>query len=135
MMATHPIMFDDDDPVLARVREIALAFPDAREKISHGRPAFFTQKVFAYYSGSVKVEGEWLQHPQSVVVQADTAEREVLRRMPGAYVPAYLGVSGWTGLDLRQDSDWTLVRELVEDSYRLTAPAKLVALLDKPGAG
>ena len=128
-MATHPIMFDDSDPLLERVREIALAFPEAREKVSHGRPAFFTQKVFAYYSGSVKVEGEWVQHPQSVVVQADPAEREVLRRMPGAYVPAYLGVGGWTGLDLQEGSDWGLVRELVEDSYRLTAPAKLVALL------
>jgi predicted DNA-binding protein (MmcQ/YjbR family) len=128
-------MFDDSDPLLERVREIALAFPEAREKVSHGRPAFFTQKVFAYYSGSVKVEGEWVQHPQSVVVQADPAEREALRRMPGAYVPAYLGVAGWTGLDLRQRSDWKLVRELIEDSYRVTAPSRLVALLDKPGAG
>ena len=134
-MATHPIMFDDSDPLLERVREIALAFPEARERVSHGRPAFFTQKVFAYYSGSVKVEGEWVQHPQSVVVQADPAEREVLRRMPDAYVPAYLGGAGWTGLDLRQRSDWKLVRELIEDSYRVTAPSRLVALLDKPGAG
>jgi predicted DNA-binding protein (MmcQ/YjbR family) len=133
-MASHPIMFDEYDPLLERVRELALAFPEAQQKISHGRPAFFTQKVFAYYSGSLKVDGEWVQHPQSIVVQADTAEREVLRRMPGAYVPAYLGVAGWTGLDLRPRSDWTLVRELVEDSYRATASARLVRLLDRPGA-
>lgn len=135
MMVTHPIMFDEDDPLLARVREIALALPEAQEKISHGRPAFFTQKVFAYYSGSLKVDGEWVQHPQSVVVQADTGEREVLRRMPGAYVPAYLGVAGWTGLDLNAGTDWTLVRELIEESYRTTAPARLVAVLDEPGFG
>ena len=135
MMVTHPTMFDEDDPLLERVREIALALPEAEEKISHGRPAFFTQKVFAYYSGSLKVDGDWVQHPQSVVVQAGAGEREVLRRMPGAFVPAYLGVAGWTGLDLQPGTDWTLVRELIEESYRVTAPARLVALLDEPGPG
>ena len=34
----HPIMFDDSDPLLARLRRICLALPDAAEKISHGRP-------------------------------------------------------------------------------------------------
>jgi predicted DNA-binding protein (MmcQ/YjbR family) len=131
---THPIMFDQEDLLLARVREIALALPGAEEKVSHGRAAFFTQKVFTYYSGSLRVDGEWVQHPQSVVVQADTGEREVLRRMPGAYVPAYLGVAGWTGLDLGPHTDWAEVRELIEESYRVTAPARLVALLDQPGS-
>jgi hypothetical protein len=57
-------MFDDDDPVLARLRTMALHLPGAAEKVSHGRPAFHTVKVFAYYGGSVKVDGEWVQHPQ-----------------------------------------------------------------------
>ena len=48
----HPLMFDDADPLLARVREIALALPEAAEKITHGRPTFFTTKVFAYFGGS-----------------------------------------------------------------------------------
>ena len=30
----HPLMFDDADPLLARVREIALALPEAAEKIT-----------------------------------------------------------------------------------------------------
>ena len=50
----HPIMFRDDDPRLAEVRKIALSFPDAFEKVSHGRPAFFVSKMFAMYGGSVK---------------------------------------------------------------------------------
>lgn len=126
----HELMFDEDDPILARVSGIALALPEAQLKISHGRPAFFTGKVFAYYGGSLKVDGEWVQHPQSAVVRADTAEREALRQRPGTYVPAYLGVSGWTGVDLTPDSDWTEVAELIEESYRMTAPARLVRLLD-----
>lgn len=129
----HQIMFDEDDPFLKQLRAIASAFPEAQEKISHGRPAFFTQKVFVYYSGSVKVEGEWVQHPQSLMVQADHGEREVLRQSPGSFVPAYLDVAGWTGLDLDDETDWRLVAELVEDSYRMTAPTRLVSLLSEHG--
>ena len=130
----HELMFDERDPLLARIRMLASRLPEAREKVSHGRPAFFTQKVFAYYGGSVKVDGAWVQHPQSIVVQADSSEREVLRRMPGSYLPAYLGVSGWTGLDLGLGTDWTEVGELVEESYRMPAPIRLVRLLDEAGS-
>ena len=56
-------MFDEDDRFLARVRDVALAFPTPAEKVSHGRAAFFTKKVFASYGGSLKVDGDWLQHP------------------------------------------------------------------------
>ena len=54
----HPIMFDDVDPMLLRVRHLALGFPGGAEKVSHGRPAFFTKKVFAYYGCSVRVDGD-----------------------------------------------------------------------------
>ncbi|MGX1770399.1 hypothetical protein ACWIE7_19215 [Dietzia sp. NPDC055343] len=50
----HPIMFDADDPLLARLRGICMEFPDAAEKISHGRVVWFTTKVFAVYGGKVK---------------------------------------------------------------------------------
>ena len=93
-------MFSDDDPVLARVRRAALALPGAAEKISHGRPAFFTSKVFAYYGGSVKVDGVYVQHPQSVMVRLDAEDHAVLLAEPRSFVPAYLGASGWLGLDL-----------------------------------
>ncbi len=123
-------MFDDDDPVLARVRDIALAFPGADEKVSHGRPAFFTTKVFAYYGGSHKVDGEWVQHPQSVMIKPDADDRLALLDHPRVWVPAYLGPSGWLGFDLGDDTDWTEVAELVDASYRLTAGKRLISELD-----
>jgi hypothetical protein len=123
-------MFDDDDPVLALVRELAATFPGADEKVSHGRPAFFTTKVFAYYGGSLKVDGEWVQHPQSIVVQPDPADRLALLQDRRAFVPAYLGPSGWIGLDLDEDGDWGEVAELLDASFRLTAPRRLVGELD-----
>lgn len=127
---SHPQMFDDDDPVLARVREIAATFPGSDEKVSHGRPAFFTKKVFAYYGGSLKVDGEWVQHPHSVVVLPDPDDRPALLDDERVYVPAYLGPSGWVGMDLDDRTGWDEVAELLDASYRRTAPPKLVRDLD-----
>lgn len=126
----HPLMFDEDDPVLARVRRIALALPGADEKVSHGRPAFFTTKVFGYYGGSIKVDGAYEQHSQSIVVLPDAEEARALLEEERCYRPAYLAPSGWVGVDLDAASDWDEVAELVESSYRNTAGSRLVAQLD-----
>lgn len=127
----HPLMFDEDDPVLRRVREIALALPGADEKVSHGHPAFFTTKVFAYYGGSLKVDGAWEQHERSLVVLPDDEEARALLEEARCYRPAYLGPSGWVGVDLDDGTDWDEVAELVEGSYRITAGARRVAELDR----
>ena len=76
-MAPHPPMFDEDDPYLRRVRELAQALPGADMKVSHGRPAFFTKKVFAYYGGSLKVDGDWVQHEHSLTILPDPDDRRV----------------------------------------------------------
>jgi hypothetical protein len=124
-------MYDPDDPLLARVREIALALPGSDEKESHGRPAFYTRKVFAYYGGSVKVDGVWEQHDRAVVFLPDPGERPALEADGRFWVPAYLGPSGWLGLDLEPRSDFDEVAELIEESYRATAPKRLTAQLDE----
>jgi predicted DNA-binding protein (MmcQ/YjbR family) len=129
-VAAHPKMFTDDDPFLIRLRELALAFPDAAEKVSHGRPTFFTTKVFAYYGGSIKVDGEYVRHGRSVLVLPDPDERRALLEDPRCYHPAYLGPSGWVGLDLDDGTDWDEVRELLDTSYRRTAGVRRVQRLD-----
>jgi hypothetical protein len=123
-------MYDPNDPLLARVREIALALPGSDEKESHGRPAFYTRKVFAYYGGSVRVDGVWEQHDQAVVFLPDPAERPALEAEPRFWVPAYLGPSGWLGLDLKAGSDFVEVAELIEESYRATALKRLILELE-----
>lgn len=123
-------MFDADDPLLARVREFALALPGAGEKVTHGRPAFYTTKVFGYYGGSIKVGGEYVQHPSSLVIHPDEVERRSLLEESRCYLPAYLGSGGWVGIDLGDAPDWVEVAELLELSYRDTAGRRLVAQLD-----
>lgn len=124
-------MYDPDDPLLARVRDIALSYPGADEKESHGRPAFYTRKVFAYYGGSIKADGEWVQHDRAIVFLPDPLERPALEADTRFWVPAYLGPSGWLGLDLDVGSDFDEVAELLEESFRATAPKRLVGQLDQ----
>lgn len=130
----HPKMFRDDDPLLARVREIATAFPGAAEKVSHGRPNFYTTKIFVYFGGSAKVEGEWVSHEKSVLVLPDETEREALLGDPRVYVPGYLGPYGWIGFELpplrAAKARWAEVAELIDASYRNTAGKTLIARLD-----
>ena len=131
-------MYDDEDPVLLRLTRVALALPGAALKVSHGRPAFFTQKVFAYYGGSRRVDGDWVAHDCAMLVQPDPGDRLALLEDPRVWVPAYLGPAGWLGLDLPPDPaavDWVEVGELLDASYRLTAPARLVRELDAAGSG
>lgn len=128
---THPLMFSPDDPLLARVRDIALTFPEADEKVSHGRPAFFTQKVFCYFGGSQRIDEEWVAHDAAIMVRPDADDDPALRQDPRFWVPAYLGPSGWLGIDLDEDTDWQEIAELVDASYRMTAPRRLVKQLDE----
>ena len=126
----HPQMFDDDDPMLERVRAIALGLPESAEKISHGRPAFFTKKIFAHYGGTEKLaSGEMVQHPQALLVLLDPMDAEVVLERLDSFVPLDLGPSGWVGLGL-DDLDDEELRELIIDSYRSTASARLVRELE-----
>ncbi|MGM7698288.1 MmcQ/YjbR family DNA-binding protein [Microbacterium sp. A84] len=127
---SHPLMFTEDDPLLARVRTIALALPEADEKVSHGRPAFFTQKVFCYFGGSQRINDEWIAHDAAIMVRPDPGDDPALRQDTRFWVPAYLGPSGWLGIDLDESTDWQEIAELVDASYRVTAPKRLVRELD-----
>jgi len=126
----HPLMFSPDDPLLARIRGIALALPEADEKVSHGRPAFFTQKVFCYFGGSQRIGEEWVAHDAAIMVRPDPDDDPALRQDPRFWVPAYLGPAGWLGIDIDEDTDWLEVAELIDASFRVTAPRRLVKELD-----
>ena len=128
----HPKQFDDDDPVLVRLGEICLAMPGAAMKVSHGRPSFFTKKIFAGYGAVLKGDHHSGRYDQALVFMPTDDEREALLGDDRFFVPAYWGPYGWLGLDLSgKGVDWTEVSELVEESYRLTAPKTLVKQLDE----
>ena len=127
---SHPPTYAADDPGLAELRELCFALPGVTEKESHGRPTFRTKKMFAIYGGMTKGSGT-LNHPHSVLVKMSPAEIGLAEKDPRFFVPAYYGPSGWIGLDFTVEPlDWDLVRDLVTDSWRATAPKTWVARLD-----
>jgi hypothetical protein len=130
----HPIMFRDDDLGLAELRKIALAFPEAFEKISWGRPVFCAPKIFVMYGGNAKGAnpGEMVPFPYSMLVKVDDSDRRALHQDSRFFFPASLGRSGWLGLNFTAAPvDWDEVRELVDASFRMIAPRKLVKQLDE----
>ena len=112
------------DP-LDRLRKICLALPETTEKEARGDPTFRVRdKIFAMQKVGDGRVSLWCKAPpgaQDVLVDAD---RERF------FVPPYVGHKGWIGVRLDVEIDWDDVASLVEESYRMTAPKRLAALLD-----
>lgn len=127
----HELMFDPEDPLLDWFRSLAMELPEAQEKISHGRPVFYTKKVFAEFSGIRKLNPSGMeQHPHAMLIKPDPLDVDVLLERDDSFFPAYVGPSGWVGLELKSLAE-AEVREFLTDSYRQTAPRRLVSQLDR----
>ena len=105
---------------LPRLRTICLALPEAEERETWGEPTMRVRnKIFAF------------PRFDQVTFKADPDERVSLLEDPQFFYPPYVGSKGWVGMRLDGKPDWTEVTELLTTSYRLIAPKRLVALLDR----
>lgn len=135
----HPVMYDEDDPWLGRLRGLCARLPESREVVAHGRPTFRAGekgKVYACFGGSEKTPAGQVPHEAALLVKPDPDDREALVQDPRTWVPAYLGAAGWLGLDLDAedlgcDAFWDEVAELLDASYRTVARPTLLARLDR----
>lgn len=128
---THPLMFEADDLILARLRELALGFPGAQEKVSHGRPVWFTKNQFASYGGHVKGSHGDTSLARALLFKPDVDHRDLLLGDERFVVPAYEGAFGWLAIALDTwEPGWDEVTDLLEESFRMTATPKLVRELD-----
>ena len=116
---------------LQRVSDVCLELPGAERTVSGSHATFRVRsKVFAYFLDDHHGDGI-----VSVCVKSELGENvDRTRRDPERYyLPAYIGPRGWFGLRLdRGRVDWREVANVVERSYRLTAPKTLLAKLDGP---
>jgi phosphoribosylglycinamide formyltransferase-1 len=116
-----------EDPRLARLTKICLAFPQVTRKILGRHAAFLVGKrTFAYFlddhhgDGIVAVTCKALPGDNAALAAAQPDR---------FYLPAYIGPRGWVALRLDVGKvDWDEVRELVLGGYRLVAPKRLAAL-------
>ena len=106
---------------LTRLRKICLALPEAEERLTWDHPTFRVRdKIFAMYAVGEERPSVTCKAPegsQAILVGADPAR---------FYVPPYVGPRGWVGMRLDDGVDWKEVATLVERSYRMTAPKRLL---------
>lgn len=127
---SHPRMYEDDDPHLADLRKVCLAFPESVEVEAWGRPTFRAgKKIFAVY-------GSHDDRSVAVIFKPEPDERPALLDERRFYVPPYFGPAGWVALDLEAAPvDWEEVAELMEGSYRLVALKRMLKALDADADG
>src|SRR5688572_23535896 len=115
------------DPI-DRLRTICLALPEAAEKETWGHATFrVREKIFAMAGqGDGRATMTCKAQPglQGALVGSDPKR---------FYVPPYVGPKGWIGIYLGDETDWDELADLVEESFRMTAPKRVAALLDQPG--
>jgi hypothetical protein len=110
---------------LERLRELCLAFPEAAESGGVGNPSFkVRKKIFAMQHGHEGRPSLWVKAPggvQELLVGAEPAR---------FFRPPYVGHAGWVGAWLDVELDWDELADLIEESYRMTAPKRLSARLE-----
>ncbi len=117
---------------LVKLRRICLALPQATEVEAWGTATFRCGRIFAMYSTADDTvhsggrPGVWLKAgpgDQALMIRSDP------RRF---FRPPYVGAAGWIGVRLDDDPPWDEIAILVEESWRLIAPKKV---LKAHGAG
>jgi predicted DNA-binding protein (MmcQ/YjbR family) len=111
---------------MERIREICLSLPEAAERPfgGHTAPSFrIRDKLFVMTSE----DGTYMTFKAGPGVQEALVAEDPER----FFVPAYVGAKGWVGARLDAVRDWDEIAELIEDSYRMIAPKRLVRVLDE----
>src|SRR5262249_17065227 len=117
--------------LIERGRKIALALPDASEKLSHGEPAFFRGRMFVtvdndhHGSGHVAIWCRAESGVQQAFVEAEPRH---------FFVPPYLGSQGWIGVRLDSGLAWEVVQRFVEQAWREAAPTRPAGRSRRPPA-
>jgi predicted DNA-binding protein (MmcQ/YjbR family) len=113
---------------IERLREMCMAYPEAVEKPfeGHDQPAFrIRDKMFAMVAtgdGRISVWMKAQPGAQDVLVGGDPET---------FFVPPYVGSKGWIGVRIdKPDTPWGIISDLVDDSYRMIAPKRLVRQME-----
>ncbi|MGA3121006.1 MAG: MmcQ/YjbR family DNA-binding protein [Polyangiaceae bacterium] len=113
------------DVAYERVREVALRFPAAEEKLSHGAPSFHVRgKMFLTFVDDHHGDGRIAVWCKATL---DDQRRLVAGNPARFFVPPYVGVKGWVGVKVDEAAaDWIELAILVEDAWRSVAPPRVV---------
>lgn len=117
----------DPERIIDRLRVICLGFPETEERETWGEATFrIRDKIFV-------IAGVGDDGVVGCSLKAYAEQEALLARGEPFYWPPYVGSKRWIGIHLDADTDWDEIAELVEDSYRSTAPKRVVRGLDETG--
>lgn len=126
----HPQVVDPAHPLIERVRQICFELPEVVEVEAWGRPTFRAAKpIFVHVAATA-------ENPFSIVVKTDPEEHLALVEDGRFYGVPYYDRARWVGADLdAPDTDWEMLAELIETSYRQVANRRQLVALDalRPG--
>lgn len=119
----HPRMYDDSNPLIARLREVCMAIGEVVEKEAWGECTFrcVGGSMFAmtdnnhHQSGHIAV---WVKAPamaQEILINSDPKK---------FFKPPYMGPKGWVGVRLDGKTKWSEVADILKDGYRMSMPQK-----------
>ncbi len=133
VLAAYVARETDPEWLVSKVRERAMAQPEAEETRSHGMPCFgiVGGKKFAYVSNDHHGDGN-----TALLVKISGAEEQAMlidSDEDRYYRPAYFG-DGWIGIRLDLgDTDWDHIGDWLAKSWLAVAPKKLTKLMDVAG--
>jgi len=123
---------------LRQVRDIVLALPDVNERMSHGALCFFVQnqRALCYFDDDHRGDGRislWCPVREGAQRELTAADPE---RFFAPTTSARGAFANWVGVFLDPsdpaDIDWGEIAAILQDAYRLVAPAGLIARLAPP---
>lgn len=110
-------------PALRRARELCLSLPATAEKIARGHQPVITSggKNFAIFRRADSRPNVCFSTPPGM-------QETLMKQDPERYfVPAYMGVRGWTGVRLDNDVDWDMLEQVARESHAWAVPARKLA--------
>ena len=109
-------------PYLGKLRKLAASLPETSERETWEHPTFRVRdKIFASFGahdGRPTIGCKQTHEDQAILVEES-----------GFEVAPYVGQHGWIMIYI-DEVKWPMVADLVDASYRLIAPKKLVKELD-----
>ena len=117
----------DTESLLHQLHELCLEYPGVEEihEGSVGKPVWkVSGKIFAMQHQVDGVPSIWLKAPKGV------QEALIATDASRYFRPPYVGHNGWVGTWLDDEINWPEIEDLVDDAWRMTAKAGLIAELD-----
>ncbi|MEK6372853.1 MAG: MmcQ/YjbR family DNA-binding protein [Acidobacteriota bacterium] len=103
---------------LERLRKICLGLPEATEEMGFGHPVFnIRKKCFAAFESS--------GGRPAIAVRIDPLDAGIFAADARFFATPY-GRGKWISLWADGKTDWKLVGQLVEASYRMVAPKRVI---------